>query len=61
MSDSAPKRKFLDQLRDILRAKHYSYSTEQTYVGWVRRYILFHIKMHPQDMGGQAVNSPLDR
>ena len=55
MSDSAPKRKFLDQLRDILRAKHYSYSTEQTYVGWVRRYILFHNKRHPQDMGEKEV------
>lgn len=55
MNDSAPKRKFLDQLRDILRTKHYSYSTEQTYVGWVRRYILFHNKRHPQDMGEKEV------
>jgi len=57
MSDSAPKRKFLDQLRDILRAKHYSYSTEQTYVGWVRRYILFHNKRHPQEMGEPEVEA----
>lgn len=35
-------RKLLDQVRDIIRLKHYSYRTEQTYVQWIRRYILFH-------------------
>jgi hypothetical protein len=57
MTEIPPKRKFLDQLRDVLRAKHYSYSTEQTYVGWVRRYILFHNKKHPQEMGVQEVGA----
>ncbi|MGA0200343.1 MAG: phage integrase N-terminal SAM-like domain-containing protein, partial [Prochlorotrichaceae cyanobacterium] len=55
MSDSAPQQKFLDQLRDILRAKHYSYRTEESYLGWVRRYLRFHNKKHPQDMGEQEV------
>ncbi len=46
-----PPRKLLDQVRDVIRLKHYSYRTEQTYVQWIRRYILFHNKRHPKDMG----------
>lgn len=41
-SSSKPN-KLLDQLPDAIRIKHYSYSTEKTYVHWVKRYILFHI------------------
>ncbi len=49
---SAPKgKKILDQLRDAIRAKHYSYRTEQTYVDWCKRYILYHHKRHPAEMG----------
>jgi integron integrase len=44
-------RKLLDQVRDAIRLKHYSYRTEQTYVQWISRYILFHNKQHPKDMG----------
>ena len=44
------KPKLLDQMRDVLRRRHYSYRTEHTYVDWVRRYILFHGKRHPRDM-----------
>jgi site-specific recombinase XerD len=47
----SPPRKLLDQVRDAIRLKHYSYRTEQTYVQWIRRYILFHNKQHPKDMG----------
>ncbi len=43
--------KLLDQVRVALRLNHYSYKTEQTYVQWIRRYILFHNKRHPKDMG----------
>jgi len=43
---SSPK-KLLDQLRDALRVKHYSYRTEQAYVEWVKRFIFFHDKRHP--------------
>jgi hypothetical protein len=42
--------KLLDRLRHVLRAKHYSYRIEQAYVAWVRRFILFHGKRHPQEM-----------
>lgn len=44
-------RKLLDQVRDAIRLKHYSYRTEQSYVAWIRRYILFHNKQHPNEMG----------
>ena len=50
-------RKLLDQVRDAIRLKHYSYRTEQSYVGWIRRYILFHNKQHPKDMGGAEVEA----
>jgi hypothetical protein len=46
-----PPRKLLDQVRDTIRLKHYSYRTEQTYVQSIRRFILFHNKRHPQEMG----------
>ena len=54
--ESRPK-KLLDQVRDAIRLKHYSYRTEQTYVGWIRRYILFHNKQHPKDMGAPKVEA----
>jgi len=59
MSDlPAPKPiKLLDQIRDVIRLKHYSYSTEKTYVHWARRYILFHNKRHPAEMGVQEIEA----
>jgi hypothetical protein len=48
----SPKpKKLLDQLRDAIRIKHYAYSTEKTYVHWAKRYVLFHNKRHPAEMG----------
>ena len=44
-------KKLLDQIRDVMRVKHYSIRTEQAYVNWIKRYILFHGKRHPQEMG----------
>ncbi|MFE4106679.1 integron integrase [Almyronema epifaneia] len=49
-SEPRPK-KLLEQVRDAIRMKHYSYRTEQTYLQWIRRYILFHNKRHPNEMG----------
>ena len=46
-----PKPKLLDQVRDALRMRHYSYRTEESYVHWIKRFILFHRKRHPADMG----------
>jgi len=44
-------KKLLDIMRDKIRFKHYSIKTEQSYIGWAKRYILFHNKRHPKDMG----------
>jgi integron integrase len=56
MEQPAPP-KLLDRVRQAIRLKHYSYRTEQTYVNWIRRYILFHNKQHPQDMGLKEVEA----
>jgi integron integrase len=48
-------KKLLDQLSDTLRMRHYSYRTEQSYVDWVRRYILFHHKRHPSTLGEEEI------
>jgi integron integrase len=45
------ERKLLDQVRDKIRLLHYSYKTEQAYVEWIKRFILFHNKRHPLEMG----------
>ena len=49
--------KLLDQLRGRLRVKHYSIRTEQAYVDWVRRFVLFHGKRHPRDLGPREVEA----
>ncbi len=49
--------KLLDQVRDRIRVKHYSIRTETQYVQWARRYILFHGKKHPRDMGAPEVEA----
>lgn len=53
---SAPK-KLLDQVRDAIRLKHYAYSTKQAYVQWIKRFILFHDKRHPEEMGRTEVEA----
>src|SRR5215208_832542 len=50
-----PPRKLLDHVRDVLRVNHYSVRTEEAYVGWIRRYILYHNKKHPREMGALEV------
>jgi integron integrase len=47
--------RLLEQMRAMLRARHYSLRTEGTYLGWVKRFILFHGKRHPGTMGVQEV------
>jgi integrase len=47
----------LDQVRDRLRTKHYSIRTENQYVFWIRRFILFHGKRHPCEMGATEVEA----
>jgi len=49
--------KLLQQVRARLRVLHYSIRTEEAYVAWVRRYILFHGKRHPAEMGSAEVGA----
>jgi integron integrase len=50
-----PPKKLLEQVSDVIRLKHYSYKTEKSYVNWIKRYILFHNKRHPREMGGKEI------
>ena len=52
---SPPKPRFLDQVRGRLRTQHYSRRTEDAYVGWIRRFIVFHGKRHPSELGEAEV------
>ena len=47
--------RLLDRVRAALRARHGSLRTEKAYVGWIRRYILFHDKRHPAEMGAAEI------
>jgi integron integrase len=51
----ARRPRLLDSVREALRTRHYSRRTEQTYVGWITRFILFHDKRHPAEMGADEV------
>ena len=51
--------RLLDQLRREIRVRHYSIRTEHTYVDWVRRFIVFHNRRHPKDMGAAEINAYL--
>jgi site-specific recombinase XerD len=51
----APKPRLLDRVRAALRARHYSRRTEDAYIAWIKRYIFFHDKRHPADMGAPEI------
>jgi len=56
MKKSAKKPKMLlERAREVLRQKHYSIRTEASYISWMRRYILFHNKRHPKEMGAGEI------
>jgi integron integrase len=55
MSDKSGKSPFLERVRSAIRVRHYSIRTEQAYVDWVRRFILFNDKRHPETMGEREV------
>jgi integron integrase len=54
--EQRPK-KLMEQVQDAIRLKHYSYKTEKSYIGWIRRYIFFHNKRHPKDMGSAEIEA----
>ncbi len=49
--------RLLDRVRAAVRTRHYSIRTEEAYAGWIRRFILFHGKRHPDDMGEAEINA----
>jgi hypothetical protein len=57
--NSARPPRLLDRVRAGLRARHYSPRTEKAYVGWIRRFILFHSKRHPDEMSSVEVGAYL--
>ncbi len=56
MLDTPPP-KLLDQVRQAIRTKHYSIRTEEAYVNWIKRFILFHQKRHPAQMGAGEIEA----
>ena len=56
MNQPTKPKKLLDQYRDSIRLKQYSFRTEKTYIQWVREYILFNKKRHPREMGTSEIN-----
>lgn len=52
---NATPRRLLDQVADALRVRHYSPKTVEAYVHWVRRFILFHDRRHPAELGKDEV------
>lgn len=55
----APAPRLLDQVRHVVRRKHYSIRTEEAYVSWIKRYILFYHKRHPSEMGAAEIEAYL--
>ncbi len=51
------KPKLLEQVSHIIRCKHYSLRTEESYINWIKRYIFFHNSKHPKDMGATEISS----
>lgn len=51
-----PALRLLDQCREVLRFHHFAYRTEQTYVDWIRRFVVFHGKRHPRELGKDGIN-----
>jgi hypothetical protein len=55
-SYSAPQKpRLLDELRHAIRTRHYSPKTEESYVHWIKRFIFFHNKRHPAEMGEKEI------
>ncbi len=53
--EAPPPPRLLDRVRAALRTRHCSLRTEKAYVGWIRRYIVFHGKRHPAEMGAAEI------
>ena len=54
---TAHKPKLLETAREVLRLRHYSIRTEQSYLDWIKRFVRFHGKRHPRDMGAEEIRA----
>jgi len=61
VADRGRPARLLDQVRGACRVRHYSRRTEQTYAQWVKRFVLFHGKRHPSEMGAAEVSAFLSQ
>ncbi len=57
MGSPNSKPKLLDLVRNKIRVKHYSIRTEEVYTGWIKRFIIFHNKTHPSEMGSSEIEA----
>jgi len=57
VAEPTKPKKLLERVRDAMHVKHYAFRTEESYVLWIRRFILFHDKRHPKDMGEAEVEA----
>lgn len=57
MSNQATRPRLLDQVRNVLRVKHYARRTEQSYIHWIKRFILFHQKRHPSELSAPQIEA----
>ena len=57
MDHAQPQPKLLDLVRAVIRSKHYSRRTEETYIGWITRYVRFHKTRHPRELGSEAITA----
>jgi len=51
------KPRLLDQVRSLMRLKHLSLRTEEAYINWIKRFIFFHHKRHPREMGAAEITA----
>ena len=59
-SQATKSPRLLDQVRDAVRRRNYSYRTEQAYVHWIKRFIYFSAKRHPMEVGAAEVTAFLN-
>jgi hypothetical protein len=59
VEETLPPPRLLDRVHQALRVRHYSLRTEEAYVAWIRRFILFYNKRHPSSMGADEINAYL--
>jgi hypothetical protein len=55
VASAGHKPKLLDQVRNVIRRRHYSIRTEQAYVDWIKRFIIYHNRRHPAEMAEEEL------